>query len=167
LDQLKAEAAKQPFPPAGFKIKSVVDLKNEELAKEEELKKSNPALAIWLNVKSLLTADNGDQYFQSQMKGTEVQNLKGKLISQSPATRPKELVLGISDPNTPEVTLKLSAPLPGKADPGTEIEFSGVPVEFSKSPFMVTFEVEKAKLKGWPGKEAAPVRRKTAARKKK
>ena len=167
LDQLKAEAAKQPFPPAGFKIKSVVDLKNEEVAKEEELKKTNPALALWLNVKTALTADNGEQYFQTQMKGTEVPNLRGKLISQSPATRPKELVLGISDPNTPEVTLRLSAPLPGKADPGTEIEFSGVPAEFAKNPFMVTFDVEKAKVKGWPGKEAAPVRRKTAARKRK
>ena len=44
----------------------------------------------------------------------------------------------------------------GKADPGIEIEFTGVAKEFAKEPFMVTFEVEKAKLTGWPVKDTAP-----------
>jgi hypothetical protein len=39
-----------------------------------------------------------------------------------------------------------------------EIEFAGVPTSFTKEPYNVTFEVEKKKVAGWPGKDAAPVR---------
>ena len=35
-----------------------------------------------------------------------------------------------------------------------EIEFAGVPTSFTKEPYNVTFEVEKKKVAGWPGKEA-------------
>ncbi len=47
---------------------------------------------------------------------------------------------------------------------GTEIEFEGVPASFTKEPFMVTFDVEKAKIEGLK-MEAAPVKK--AAPKKK
>jgi hypothetical protein len=64
------------------------------------------------------------------------------------------------------VTLKLDSALPGKADPGTEIEFEGVPSAFSKDPeFMVTFDVEKDKISGWPAQ--APPAKKAAPRRKK
>ncbi len=104
------------------------------------------------------------------MKGADVpggaggvQKLKGKLISSKPALRPKELTLAIVDGSTPEVTLNLDAPLPGKADAGTEIEFAGVPSAFTKEPFNVTFDVEKKNVSGWPGKDA-PARRPVSTR---
>jgi hypothetical protein len=104
------------------------------------------------------------------MKGAAVPKLKGYLVSQTPATRPTTLVLGIENQNTPEVTLKLDAPLAGKADPGTALEFEGIPQSFTKEPFMVTFDVEKSKISGWPAQAApAPARRpvrKGAARRK-
>ena len=91
---------------------------------------------------------------------------KGKLISQKPALRPKELVVGISSPDTPEVTLKFENALPGKAEPGTTIEFEGVPSAFTKEPFMLTFDVEgKDKITGWPAQ--APPAKKAVVRKKK
>jgi len=170
LAQLREQAKAQPFPPAGFKIENVEELKAKN---EEEFRKKNPALAMWMNLKQELTGPNGEQYFNNNMKGAEVpggaegiQYFKGKLISARPAVRPKELVLAITDPNTPEVTLNLDAPLPGKAEPGTEIEFAGVPTAFIKDAFNITFDVEKKKIAGWPGKEAVPVRRHAAVRKK-
>ena len=170
LAQLREQAKAQPFPPAGFKIENVEELKAKN---EEEFRRKNPALAMWMNLKQELTGPNGTQYFNDNMKGAEVpggaegiEYFKGKLISAKPAVRPKELVLAITDPNTPEVTLNLDAPLPGKAEPGTEIEFAGVPTAFTKDAFNITFDVEKKKIAGWPGKEAAPVRRHAAVRKK-
>ena len=37
-------------------------------------------------------------------------------------------------------------------EPGGEIEFEGIARSFTKDPFMVTFETDKAKLNGWTGK---------------
>jgi tetratricopeptide (TPR) repeat protein len=162
MKELRDMAKANPMPPAGFKIKNKLEIEAEN---QEKFAKENPQLAVWKNVKDQLIAANGDQYFESSMKGSAFPKLKGKLISQKPAVRPKELVLGIENATTPEVTLKLENPLPGKAEPGTEIEFEGIPSAFTKEPFNVTFDVEsKDKITGWPA--AAPPARKAPATKK-
>ncbi|HSB14369.1 MAG TPA: hypothetical protein VLE22_07910 [Bryobacteraceae bacterium] len=165
IDALRQAAKTSATPPEGFKIKSSYEV---ALEKEEELKRTNPMLALWLNVRSELTGANGPQYWEGQVKGaglpggvSGVSKFKGKLVSHAPAKNPKELVLAISDASTPEVTLKLDEAMAGAADPGTEIEFEGVAAEFSKDPFMLTFDVEKAKVSGWP----APVKKAPAAKK--
>jgi hypothetical protein len=169
LQKLRDMAKAQPFPPDDFKIENVEEVKAKN---EEEFKKKNPSLALWLNLKQALVAADGEQYFNTNMKGAEVpggaggvQTFKGKLISSKPALHPKELVLSIGDGTTPDATLTVDAALPGKADPGVEIEFSGAPASFTKDPFNITFDVEKKKVVGWPGKDA-PVRHHTAAKKK-
>ncbi len=163
LDKLKTLAKSQPLPPPDFKIKTANEIAIE---KEEEFKKSNPQLALWMGVKKQLTAEGGVQYFETNMKGTAVPPLKGTVISAKPPMRSKELVLGIADKNTPEVTLKLDTPLKGKPELGEEIEFEGVPSAFQPDPFMVTFDAETAKIKGLTVK-AAPAPVKKAAPKKK
>jgi tetratricopeptide (TPR) repeat protein len=164
LKELRALAITQPMPPAGFKIKN----KNEiEAEKEEQAAKENPQLALWKSVKDQLIAANGEQYFNEQMKDHAVPKLKGKLVSMKPAIRPKELVLAIQTPDTPEVTLKLENPLPGKADKGTEIQFEGTATEFTKDPFMLTFVVDsKDKIEGWPAQAAPPAKKRPTAKKK-
>jgi len=164
LKEFRTLAVSQPMPPAGFKIKTRNEIDAEN---QEKFAKDNPQLALWKGVKDLLVAPNGEQYFESTLKGSAVPKLKGKLVAMKPAIRPKELVLAIDTPNTPEVTLKLENPLPGKAEPGTEIEFEGVPSAFTKEPFMLAFDVEsKDKIQGWPA-QAAPPARKTVPRTKK
>ena len=172
LPEIKALAKSNAMPPPDFKIKSVKDVAEDENKKQEEFNKNNPQLAMWTGVKTALVAADGSQYFDSKMKGAGLPKLRGKLVSQTPAIKPKTLVLAMSDDTTPEVTLVLSAPLPGKADAGTVIEFEGVPTTFTQNPFMVTMEVEKEKIEGWPAQAApAPVHRpassKAGARKKK
>jgi hypothetical protein len=164
LKELRVLAVTQPMPPAGFKIKN----KNEiEAEKEEQAAKDNPQLALWKSVKDQLIAANGEQYFTEQMKDHAVPKLKGKLVSMKPAIRPKELVLAIQTTDTPEVTLKLENPLPGKADKGTELQFEGTATEFTKDPFMLTFVVDtKDKIEGWPAQAAPPAKKRPTAKKK-
>jgi hypothetical protein len=157
LADLKAKAAAGPTAPEGFAIVSALDLEKDKLAKEEQFKKDHPELALWIVVKQELKGANGSAYWESSVKDSGLPKLKGKLVSQSPAVRPKELVLAISDETTGEVTLKLSAPMAGKAPAGTELEFEGaVPKSYTTDPFMVTMEIEKEKITGWPEQPKAP-----------
>jgi hypothetical protein len=94
-----------------------------------------------------------------------VTKFKGKIVSINPAARPKELLLVIENGPAADVTLKLDSALPGKMEPGEEIEFEGVAKSYTKDPFMVSFEVEKAKIAGWTGKNDAG--KKSVASKKK
>ena len=161
LGELKLLARRNAIPPADFKIKSATEIAIE---KEEEFKKSNPPLALWMSLKKELTGENGEQFFESTMKDAHVpggaeniQKFKGTLIEARPAARPKELIIGLADPTAPEVTLKLDTPVNGTPEPGSELEFEGVPVAFAKDPFMVTFDVEKEKVVGL--KVTPPARR--------
>lgn len=162
LPQLKQQAASQPLPPAGFRVKTGAEI---EVESANKLAQENPQLAIWKNTKTELTGANSQQFFEGTVKGSAFPKMKGTLISAKPEASPKELTLGIENPTTPEVTLKLDAAMRGKADPGTVLEFEGVPTEFTKEPFNLTFEVEKAKVSGWPAPAAPakPVGKKKAA----
>ena len=159
LDKILAVAKVRPMPPPDFRILTSSEIVAAKLKAEEEAAKANPMLALWRDLKRELTSDNGSSYFDSSMKGAElpggvngVATFKGKLVSMTPAVRPKQLVLAMEDPASGEVTLKLDSALPGKMEPGSDIEFQGVADAYTKEPFMVTFEVEKAKIVGWTGK---------------
>jgi tetratricopeptide (TPR) repeat protein len=163
LDQLLATAKANAMPPAGFIIKTGPEIEAE---KNAEFAKNNPEVALWKGIKDQLTAADGEQYFSEKMKDAAVPKLKGVLISQKPARNAKELVIGIMDPKTPEVTLKITdAVLPGSVDPGAEISWEGIPTAFTKEPFNVTFDVEKAKIEGWTGKATPPARKGGAPKK--
>lgn len=160
LAEIKKAAAAQAVAPAGFEIKSKAEL---EHARAEMEKKTNPSLALWRTLKSELTGANGQQFFESNMKGAKVpggaggvERFRGTLIEARPAARPTELVVAVIDPATPEVTLKLDKALAGKPVVGSEVEFDGVPAVFTPAPFMLVFE--QARVSGLK-MEAAPPRR--------
>ena len=151
LDQLKQQVKASPLPPAGFTIESA---SAAAARKQKEFAAQNPQLALWMGIKGQLTDTNGQQYFEGQLKDADVsgQNgakaLKGVILEGKPACRPRELLVAVPEPgqtaSTPEITLKLDAPLTGKPAPGDTIEWNGVPKAFSKDPFMLTMETEKA-----------------------
>jgi hypothetical protein len=151
LAQLVASAKSNPVPPTGFQIKSASQIEKERIEAEQMFDKSHPEWALWKDLKATLTAPSGDTYFETNMKDALVPRLKGKLVAVSPASKPKELILAIEN-SAGDVTLKLDGALPGKMDPGGEIEFEGIAKSFTKDPFMVTFDAEKAKVIGWTGK---------------
>jgi len=165
LAQLKQLAVgPKPAPPDGFSIKNVNEIEAE---KQQADAAKDPLLAKWKAIKDALMAPNGMEYFETGVKGAELPQLRGKVVSMKPALRPKEVVLEMDGDSSQDVTLKFETPLPGKAEPGTEIRFVGIPSAFTKEPFMLTFDVEgKDKLEGWPASApAAPVRRPAAKKK--
>jgi hypothetical protein len=171
LEQLIASAKTSVMPGAGFQIPSAGEVLKAQQEAEEAAAQANPMLALWNSIKTELTGDGGADYFEARMKDAlvpggvgGVDKLKGKIVSMTPAGRPKELVLAIQDPNEGDAILKLDGALPGKMQPGSEIEFEGVARAFTKQPFMVTFEVEKTKVLGWTGKNEVS-RKSTGAKK--
>ncbi len=168
LKQLKETAAAAPLPPANFKIKSAAEIAHE---KELEFEKSNPQLALWMKIKGQLADTNGDQYFTDQLKNSAVPQLRGTLVEAKPECRPKELLVAVPLPDAQqplraEITLKLDSALTGKPELNQEFHWEGVPSAFSKDPFMLTMDTEKAKIEGLntTGCAAAPARRGGARR---
>ena len=168
LKQLKDLAAKSPLPPADYKLESAAEISR---SKEEQFKKTNPQLALWMGIKGQLADTNGDQYFTGSLKDADVKGengtkaLKGTLVEAKPACRSKELLVAISDATHPEVTLELDAALTGKPDTGTVIEWDGQPTAFTKEPFMLTMDTEKANVTGLNVTPCTPPVKKGVAKK--
>jgi tetratricopeptide (TPR) repeat protein len=167
LDQVLAASKSSVMPPNGFTIDSKSEIDKKKADAEEAMERADPALGLWKRVRKELQGESGAAYFESSMKGAtlpggvhEVAKFKGKLVSMTPAARPKELVLAVENPEKPDVTLKLDSALPGKMEPGAVIEFEGVADSFVKEPFMVVFTVEKSKIVGWVSKAPAAAKKK-------
>lgn len=149
LDALKASVKNSPLPPADLKIKTATEISDE---KEKEFEKSNPQLALWMRIKGALADANGEQYFSGQLKDTAVPKLKGQVVEAK--CRAKEILVAIplpdaQGPQKAEITLKLDAPLSGKPAAGSEFQWDkGIATAFTKDPFMLTMDVEKANLEG-------------------
>jgi tetratricopeptide (TPR) repeat protein len=161
LKNLRQLAKASPLPPPDYKLET-----SSEVAarKEAEFTKSNPSLALWMNLRKNLT-DPSQQYFD-QMKGQLVgggatPKLKGTIVDAKPACHSKELEVALSDAKTAEVTIKLDMPLKGKPATGQQIEWQGVPTEFSRDPFMMTMTAEDGMIEGLQTEpcSAAPPRR--------
>jgi outer membrane protein assembly factor BamD (BamD/ComL family) len=150
LKQLKQLAAASALPPAGFAIKSIAQIAQE---KQAQFEASNPQLALWLKIKGALADANGEQYFTSTLKDSAVPQLKGVLVEARPACHPKELLVAVPLPDSPqsaqaEIKLKLDKPLTGKPQSNTEIHWEGIPTAFTPSPFLLTMDTESAKVEG-------------------
>jgi hypothetical protein len=169
LEGVKTAAKANPLPPAGFKVKTATEISEE---KEAEFEKSNPQLALWMKIKGALADTNGEQYFDGQLKDSSVPKLKGTVVEGK--CRAKEILVAIPLPDAKgeqkaEITLKLDTPLTGKPEVGSEFQWEGIPKSFTKDPFMLTMEVEKAKVEGLKTSPctAAPTTKKGGATKKK
>ncbi len=149
LKQLRTLATASPLPPAGFQMKSTSEL---ALEKQAEFEASNPQLALWMKIKGALSAPNGDQYFESELKNSAVPAQAGSVVEAKPACHPKELLVAIKEPDKQapegEILLKFEKPLNGKPEVPADIQFEGVPSAFSSSPFLLTMDADPAKLTG-------------------
>ncbi len=150
LDEMRTAAAASVFPPAGFNIEPAAVIAARRA--EEELLRTNPALAAWLRIRKQLESPEGDKYFNEVLKTAPLPRLKGTVIRCTPANRPTEVVLGMSNAVAEELVLKFNAPMPRAAEPGTELEFEGNAESYVQAPFMLTVSVAKDKLSGWPSK---------------
>jgi hypothetical protein len=166
LDKLLALAKNSPFPAEGFSIESTRDIAVKKAKEEGDFATAHPDLGLWHTaIKEPLTKDGSEAYFEMNMKGTllpgganGVQKFKGKIVSMTPETKPKQIVLALEQPNVPDVTLELSQALPGKMEAGEELQFEGIAKSYTKQPFMVAFDVEPKQIDGWTGKNATPAK---------
>jgi len=167
LEQLKRLAAKSPFPPGGFDIKSLTDIAREKQAAFEN---GHPQLSLWMKIKAALSASDGGHYFTSDLQGASVPRLRGILVEAKPACHPTELLVAVplpdsSTPPEPEIALKLDGALAGKPELQAEFQWEGVPSAFSARPFLLTMETERSKIEGLKiGPCATPVRKRAEPR---
>lgn len=172
LDDVKKAAMSSPTMPADFKIKSVTDVANEEAGDAAAFAAKYPDKALWRQIKSALTAADGDMYF-TQIKDAEIPPagqagftmFSAKVVSQP---SPKELLVAVDNP-AGDATLEFETPLKGTIDAGTDMKFKGVLKSFVKDPFMLTLSADKEDVSGLPASAfagAAPARRRTPVRKK-
>lgn len=147
LDQAKTSAV----PPENMQITSQADLANKQADAMNARMASDPAFKLWYSIESSLKAENGQQFFESNMKEVEVpagaqgvKNFTGTVITVDPPDRPTKVTLGVDDPTKPDATLEFSQPLPAsaldKVKVGEKLEFGGVVDSFAKEPFMLTFK---------------------------
>jgi hypothetical protein len=164
LKELKEMAAQSPLPPAEFVIKSAAEI---ERSKQMEFESQHPELALWAKIKSALLASDGENYFESELKGSAVPPLQGVVVEAKPGCRVTELRVAIVSLNDaqnsrPEVLLKLQKALTGKVEIGGEVRWSGVATAFSKEPFLLTMEVELSTVEGVKTSPCQPNQRKQA-----
>ncbi len=149
-DQILTQAKTQALPPAGLTLTNANDIAQADAKKINDRIASDPAFKIWYAVKQSLTADQGEQFFNSSVKGVEVpggaegiKSFNGTVISIDPPDRPTKVVLGVEDPAKPDATLTFSQPLPAaaldKIKVGQKLDFSGVVDSYTKDPYMLTF----------------------------
>ena len=167
LNDLLAAAKAGAMIPANFHIDSTVDIAKRQQEEEDKRRAADPLGQLWaMDVKGNLLGPNGDMVWENNIKDAELpppdaagmpQYFKAKIVSMEPETKPKELTVSIG--GTPDAKLKFENALPGKMEAGEEIQFKGQAKEWTKEPFMITFDVDaKEGLKGWTGKNAAPAR---------
>jgi hypothetical protein len=172
LDELKAQAKANPLPPADFKIENATAV---SARKQAQFEKEYPELAMWMKIKGALAAPDGASYFENGMKNTAAPKLKGRIIDGKPACRSKELIVAVPEPGQqtaqPVITLRLDSALAGKPE-ASDITWEGaVPTTFTPDPFMLTMDIEKAKIEGLKttpcaGAPARPGVKKSAPKKK-
>ena len=171
LPDLMNQAKGSPFPPAGWTLKSNVDILKAKAAADEDARKADPLGTMWReDIKGNLVKDGGDAFFDMNLKDAELPGpdpndhsdkpapryFNATIISMTPENRPKEVVVAIENPGVGDAKLTFMTALPGKMEPGEKVRFKGIAKSFTKDPFMITFEVdEKDDMDGsWTGKNA-------------
>jgi hypothetical protein len=148
LDEVKRASSVAWIPPPGWTIQSVLTISREQRDAEEKFAREHPEIVLWRTLKAKLLMPDGNEYFAADVAGAEIPNLRAKVFAQ-PDARTLVVVIDDLDPLKPaEATLRFDSALRGKVEAGTVLEFSGMPQMFAKDPFMVTMNVEKAKVKG-------------------
>jgi hypothetical protein len=165
-DRVIQIASSSVMPPAGFSIKDVNTIRQEEYAAEQAWIASHPVEAYWRDViRAPLTGPDGAQIWEMNFKDTGqpgefgaskgVPLFRGTIISHTEEKgNTKSLVVGVFEPTVADATLNFLEPLPGIMEPGSTVSFKGTLKSYLPSPFMVTFELDDMDIVGWTGTKA-------------
>jgi hypothetical protein len=110
---------------------------------QTSIERKEPQLALWLSIKRQLAGPGGADYFESGLKGAQLPALRGTVLSTTWTESTSQFVLNLSGGSTPEVVLRVTGSTnPHPPERGSEIQFAGVPLAFTREPFMLTMETE-------------------------
>jgi hypothetical protein len=109
----------------------------------------DPDVMIWKAIRHGLTQGDGTKFFEEYAKGAlipggaeGVRALRGTITSITPADRPTAMTLAMYGSRVPEVTIKFAGqPVTKSFRTGSEATFQAIAIEFTKDPFMLTFEL--------------------------
>jgi len=150
LEQLFAQAAAAPFPPADFHVKSVEEIA-AEAPPEPEPPPPPPARELSVKAEELNSFDVIEKYLQAGgekeadtwelLKGASLP-LPGKVIAATPAARPKTIQLAVSpelqaQEGKFDVELTLAAPHSKALAKGQMIQFEGTVDSYRAKPFLL------------------------------
>jgi tetratricopeptide (TPR) repeat protein len=144
LEQLRSQVRQAPLPPPEFTVKAAAEVAAE---REEVFAREHPQMALWKKIHDSLAAPQGEQFFEQELKGAAVPQLKGTLVDAKPACRPTQLMVRV-EADRAEVELKLEKPLPGKPELNTEIQWEGAGAAFTPQPFLLTMDTGAEKIEG-------------------
>ncbi len=107
-DQILAQSKTSALPPSNLNITSQADVANKQADALNTRMASEPQFKLWYGIKQSLTGDQGDEFFNKNVKDAEipggaigVQNFTGTVISIDPPDRPTKVVLGVEDASKP------------------------------------------------------------------
>lgn len=116
---------------------------------QTSLERTDPQRALWLSIKRQLAGPDGVNYFELNLKGAQLPALRGTVLSAGWSETTGQFVLNLSGDATPEVTLRVnSSKNPHLPKRGSEIQFSGVPVAFTREPFLLIMKTEEDATSG-------------------
>ena len=169
LEDVKKLATTATAMPADFKIESVTDIAKKQEGDAAAFAAAHPDIALWRQIRTALTAPDGDAYFMMikdsavPPEGGGFTMFNAKVVSQP---SPKELLVNV-DNVAGDATLKFETPLKGTVDPGTAFKFKGVIDSYVKDPYMLVFTADKEDVEGLPASlfAAAPARKRAPKKK--
>jgi len=162
-DQLLAQTATTPLPPAGFTITEYVPPTPAQQAADLVKSKSpkEMSFAEWELVLSKGAPEDAEKVW-SALKGVPLQ-MEGQVISATPT----ELQIAGSsddiDQKRADIVLTTAGTIPAKLMPkeGSTLDFEGTPVSYTPDPFVMTMEKGALLTKAPPpSAKKPPVRRK-------
>jgi hypothetical protein len=165
--ELLSTAKASPAPPAGFTITQYVPPTPAQQAADLVKNKApkDMTFAEWELVLSAGVPEDADKVW-SVIKGNPLQ-MEGQVLKVSPT----ELQVAASqddiDQKRPDIVLTMNTTIPAKLMPKEDstLDFEGVPVSYTASPFVMTMEKGTLLTKAPPPTKKAPAR-KAPARKK-
>lgn len=155
-NELLAQTATTPLPPAGFTIKPAPTPAEQVHAMVTSKKPEEMNFAEWQFVFTNGSQEDQDAVWNA-IKGKAVQ-MNGTVISTTPT---EFMIAGSEDdieakPPKPDITLKFEDKIPVRMIPkdGSSFDFQGEPASYTPNPFMMV--MEKGKLLTAPKPAAKP-----------
>jgi hypothetical protein len=167
LDKLKQDAKVSPFPPAGFKVMSRSEIEAAKPAPPPPPAPTNPESMTFSQMKEVLTGGGAPaKELWAKLNGMTMA-LEGQVVSALPAAAPRTIRLALLPATADQkgfYDLVLTLAKPGRPlAAGKKIQFEGRVNSFKEVPFSLNLVDGKITT---PAAAPAPVKKRTAAKKK-